>query len=61
VQLDLDLQTASWRTPWTEARTRVKPRDPDAPPEWWAGDAEATESFLHAVGARLNPDGSVAR
>lgn len=39
----------------------MKPRDPNAPPEWWAGDTEATESFLHAVGARLNPDGSVAR
>jgi hypothetical protein len=50
-QLDAALGVAGWPAPAQRPRP-VEPTEPGAP-AWWQGDEEASQSFLAAVGVRL--------
>ena len=48
-QLDALLGVGAWSPPFAAPATPVV-TDPDAP-AWWYGDEDASQSFMHAVGA----------
>jgi hypothetical protein len=51
--LDEPLAVKSWPLPGQRpAPVAAAPREPGAPP-WWAGEEEASESFLKAMGVKL--------
>jgi hypothetical protein len=43
---------AAWQVPGDQHRRALPPPEPGAPP-WWHGDEEASQSFLAAVGLKL--------
>lgn len=49
--LDRDLDVANWSTGDHPRRRPRRSADiPDAAPDWWVGDEEASQSFLRAAG-----------
>lgn len=52
-ELDDELDVASWRVPGRRAVVPAAPVNPDAP-SWWHGDEDASQTFLAAMGVRLD-------
>lgn len=50
-RLDNDLAVRLWTTPWQAAPEPVAVED--GAPWWWAGDEDASQSFLVAQGVTL--------
>ncbi len=47
-QLDQQLKVGDWVTPGGAYRQRKV--DEPAPPAWWRGDEDASQTFMHAMG-----------
>lgn len=50
-RLDSDLAVRRWTTPWQTAPESVSVED--GAPWWWAGDEDASQSFLVSQGVTL--------
>lgn len=51
IRLDTDLQVRQWRTPWQGTPETVVAEE--GAPWWWAGDEDASQSFLVSQGVTL--------
>ncbi len=53
-ELDSKLGIINWQNPWEVKSKVTKKALPSNAPSWWGGDLEASQSFIAAMGVRLD-------